>query len=498
MLSASIVLFTVLMQAQPFATVSGLILDRSGNPLAGAVIVYRNVGKIDKEYRDFSGIRVETPKMLAGTGRVYKVKTNRNGAFLMAGVNYGVYDIEITGPDGRLVYKGRKNIGDPSDINAQNVLNVDLSATPGGPLAPGSGTNLTGGKKTKEQEELIRQENLHADKINRLLGQYEAAAAVEDWLNGITLLKKLIALDTNRWQFYQNLGRLQSNLMQFEEAAQSFARGAEVARKTLANPADTDRALTNVGNLLMAEADCYGQMGKLEEAIALYEKAAEAYPHPFMAHYRACSLLAMQSKTDAAIEVCNRAIADDSAQWLPYQSLGGALAEAGKTGDSIATYEKGIAAARKMLEAKPDSETTKAGLGQMLNSQGNQLVKLKQYDDAIAAFTAAAGVAAYPAMPYFNLCATYYNLKRGPEAVAACDQAIASDPAASDAYYIKGAILFGQGKLENGKYVAPPGTAESLNAYLQYAPAGQYAATVKEMIGKLNEPVQRHGRPVKR
>ena len=498
MLNCLIVLLAVLMQALPRATVSGQVLDRSGNPVTGARITYKNVGKVDRNIADFGGIRVETPKMTAGTGRIYKVKTNGNGAFTLVGVDYGIYDIEITGPDGRRLYTGRKNIGDPADINAQNVLNVDLSTVTRGPLAPGGGTNLSGGKKTKAQLDLIREENAHADKINRLLGQYEAAVAIEDWLGATDVLKKLIAVDTNRWEFYYNLGRIETNLMQYDEAASNFARGVEVARKMLANPSDTDRALTHIGDLLMAEADCYDQMGKIEEAVALYEKAAQAFPRPFMAHYRACGVLALHGKTDAAVEVCNRAITDDPSQWLPYQALGGVLAEAGKTGDAIASYEKGIATARKTLEAKPDSGTAKAGLGQMLNAEGNQLVKLKQYDDAIAAFTAAAGVAAYPAMPYFNLCAIYYNLKRSEEAVAACDQAIASDPATSDAYYIKGAILFGEGRLEAGSYVVPPGTVEALNSYLQYAPKGQYAAAVKEMIDKIDEPIRYPGKPAKR
>ena len=69
-----------------------------------------------------------------------------------------------------------------------------------------------------------------------------------------------------------------------------------------------------------------------------------------------------------------------------------------------------------MLEGQPDSRT-KVGLGQMLNSEGNLLIKLKKYDEAISVFSQAAESAAYPAMPYFNLCATYYNLKRSQEAV---------------------------------------------------------------------------------
>jgi hypothetical protein len=68
----------------------------------------------------------------------------------------------------------------------------------------------------------------------------------------------------------------------------------------------------------------------------------------------------------------------------------------------------------------------------------------------------------------------------------------------SDAYYIKGSVLFGQGRAEKGKYVVPPGTSESLSKYLEYAPFGEHARTVREMIDKLNEEIQTTHRPPKK
>ncbi|MGZ7107203.1 MAG: tetratricopeptide repeat protein [Candidatus Angelobacter sp.] len=490
MTSFCLILFALLLPMQRFsASVSGQILDREGKPMVGAEVVYTNVGTVDRS----------ATRIMEGTGKVYKVRTEKNGKFSLIGVEFGVYQIEITGPDGSHVYSGRKHVGDPADaeVEAQNVLNVDLSSALDGPVAPGGGTNLAAGKKTKEQLDLIRQENAHAAKINRVIVQYHTAVAIEDWPNAISLVQQLIALDSNRWEFYQNLGTLQANQMQYQEAAQSFARGVEVAQKTLANPADSDRALTSIGDLLLAEADCYDRMEKVDEAVALYEKAAAVYPHPFMARYRACNVLTNNGKTDAAIDKCNQAIADDPTQWGPYQVLGGVFAAANKPKDALEAYAKGVAAAQKMLEGQPDPRT-KVGLGQMLNSEGHLLVQLKKYDEAIGVFAQAAESAAYPAMPYFNLCATYYNLKRSQEAVAACDHAIASDPTLADAYYIKASILFGQGQLEHGKYVVPPGTTEALNKYLEYAPFGDHARTVRDMIDQLSKDMATPYKPAKK
>ncbi len=483
-------LLALLLPMQYLATVTGQILDREGNPIAGALVTYKYIGMVDRDVRATPGMRSESPKMLEKGGRTFKVKTNKKGAFLLNGLDYGVYDIEITGPDGSPVYSGRKTVGDSGDANSQNILNVDLSTITRLPVDPGGGTNLAAGKKTKAQLELIRQENANAAKINRLIARYHAALEIQDWLTATSLLQELIKLDTHRWEFYQNLGRLQSNQMNYAEAAQTFAKGVEVAEKLLANPADTDRALTNVGDLLMAEADCYDRMEKVDEAVALFDKAATMYPHPFMARYRACNALANRGKTDAAIEKCNQAIADDPAQWEPYQVLGGIFTTADKPKDALEAYGKGVAAAQKKLEQQPDSGHTRFGLGQMLNSQGNLLVQLKQYDGAIGMFTRAAESSAYPAMPYFNLCATYYNVRRSQDALAACDRAISSDPRMPNAYYIKAVILFGQGQVEHGKYAVPPGTTEALAKYLELAPYGEHAGTVKDMIAQLNKPVE--------
>jgi len=495
-----IILFSLLLPIQNVfvATVSGRILDIEGKPLAGAQITYKNIGIYDRQYRADGGMRTEAPQMAEGTGRLYHTKADRKGAFVLNGVSYGVYQIEISGPDGVHVYSGKKTIGHPDDPGSQNILNVDLSLTTKIPVEPGAGTNLAGGKKTKEQLELIRHENARAAKINRLVYQYHTSLAAENWPNAISQLQQLISIDPLRSEFYQNLGTLLANQSRNEEAAQTYAKGVEVAQKVLANPSDTDHALTTIGDLLLAEADCYLRMEKIDDAVSLYDRAAAVYPHPFMARYRACSALNNLGKSDSAVDECNRAIADDPTQWGPYQMLGGIFASAGKPKDALNAYQRGIAVAQKTLEEKPDSRQTKVGLGQMFNSEGNLLLQLKDYDGAIGAFLQGATVGAYPAMPYFNLCTIYYNLKRGEEAVAACDLAISYDPKMAEAYYIKGAILFGKGHLEHGKYVTPPGTLESLNKYLEYAPLGEHVRTVNEMVKQLGEQTETSRQPAKK
>jgi tetratricopeptide (TPR) repeat protein len=475
------------------ATISGHILDREGKPLAGATVQYTNVGILEGSANEGT----VTTRVIEGTGRVYKIKTDKKGNFTLLGVDYGVYQIEITTPDGEKVYTGKKLVGDNTDANVSNTLNVDLSTVEGSRAQAGAGTNLTTDKKTKEQVALIRQENSNAAKINRLIIEFHGAMESKNWTDATRVLQELIALDANRWEFYQNMGTIQANQTHYQEAAQSFAKGVEVAEKLLPTAADPAQARSSLGDLLISEGDCYNRMSKLEDAVALYDKAAAIAPQPATAHYRACNALTNNGKTEAAIEKCNQAIADDPTQWEFYQVLGGAYNTAGKPQEALTSYEKGVAAAKKLIETNPDSGRAKTGLGQMLNSEGNLLVQMKRFDDAINVFSQATGVSAYPAMPYFNLCATYYNLKRGQDAVPACEKAIALDPTMSDAYYIKASILFGQGHAENGKYVAPPGTNELLNKYLEYAPFGQHSGAVRSMIDKLNEEEAAPHKPAK-
>ncbi len=473
-----------------FATVSGQVLDREGHPLDKAAVSYKFIGTVDKQYQKIPGGLYENPKMLERGGRTFTTKTNSKGSFSITGLEYGVYEVRITGPDGALVYFGKKVVGDPGDENSRNVLNVDLSTVYRGPAEPGASTSLAEGKRTREQLALIRQENAHAEKINRLIVRYHAELDLQNWTGAIAALKELIALDTHRWEFYQNLGTLQANQMQYEDAVRSYASAIEVARSTLANATDTDRALSSIGDLFLAQADAYERLGRIDDAVAAYDRAAATYPHPFMAHYRACNTLANNGRPDEAIEKCNQAITDDAARWEPYQLLGGIFAGAGKPNDAIAAYQNGAAAARKALELNAQSMAAKVGLGQMLNAEGNLLVEQKKFEEALPVFSAAAEASAYPAMPYFNLCATNYNLQRLADALAACDHAIASDPRMADAYYIKALILFGQGEVEQGRFVAPPGTSEALNKYLEFDPAGTHVDAVREMINQLNRPVK--------
>jgi tetratricopeptide (TPR) repeat protein len=270
---------------------------------------------------------------------------------------------------------------------------------------------------------------------------------------------------------------------------ETYEKGVELEEKALAGKPDSAEIKTNLSGMMIAEADALHRLNKLDDATRLYDQAASLTTQPAMAYYHACNAQVNRGSATAAVELCRKAIAADPGKWEFYQAMAGAQNSTGKFGDALDTYQAGIQVARQQIAANPDLAMTKAGLGQMLNAEGNLYAQHSQYQEAIAAFSEAAEVSAYAALPWFNVCATYYNMNRLTEAIAACDQALASDPAMAEAYYIKASALFGRGALDHGRYNVPDGTRETLNKYLELSPFGEHANYVREMLDKLDSTI---------
>ena len=51
-------------------------------------------------------------------------------------------------------------------------------------------------------------------------------------------------------------------------------------------------------------------------------------------------------------------------------------------------------------------------------------------------------------------------------------------------------VLYGQGKLEHGKFTAPPAASEALTKYLELDPNGPHANDAREMLQKIGADVE--------
>jgi len=188
---------------------------------------------------------------------------------------------------------------------------------------------------------------------------------------------------------------------------------------------------------------------------------------------------ALDAKQWPDAEAALKQLLSSEPRWEYSEALGTAQMNQGHYADSLESYQRAIDLAQK--NASP-ADTTR-----IYTMIGNANLKLKKNDAAIAAFNKAAALSPNPAVAYFNVCATMYNIGQpAAKIVAACDKAIAADPKKADAYFVKGSALFGEGAVDkSNKYVVPPGAVEALKQYLVLAPGGPHAQDVKQMLDAL-------------
>jgi tetratricopeptide (TPR) repeat protein len=194
----------------------------------------------------------------------------------------------------------------------------------------------------------------------------------------------------------------------------------------------------------------------------------------------------------AQITALKAIVATDPTRWDYFEALGDAQSSQEDYAGAVESFEKGVEAAQQFVSSssanssrvfESDRDRAKAGMAQMLTSEGNACLKLKKNDQAVAAYTKAAELSSNPATAYLNLCIMDYNTKDFDGALHACDKSIAADPSRADPYFIKGSVLLTSGKVDkDGKIIARPGAAEALKKYLELAPRGTYASQAKQIL----------------
>jgi tetratricopeptide (TPR) repeat protein len=161
-------------------------------------------------------------------------------------------------------------------------------------------------------------------------------------------------------------------------------------------------------------------------------------------------------------------------------------------GAAIDDYQKAI---QLKQAAPPDPKDPSAGpktLAAYYNNLAEAYAKTNKTDDAVKSYQAA--VQANPSQAgqyYFNIGAVLTNAGKADDALAAFDKVIAADPTRADAYYWKGVNLIAKETMDkDNKAVAPPGTAEAFQKYLELAPTGPYADPAKQMLASIGAPVE--------
>jgi tetratricopeptide (TPR) repeat protein len=181
---------------------------------------------------------------------------------------------------------------------------------------------------------------------------------------------------------------------------------------------------------------------------------------------------------DQAITILQEAANSDPTKDLLWAYLGDANRGAKKYPEAIEAYQKALA-------ISPNSGAYHDGLADSYAKSG-------QVDKAVAEYAAAAQADPTKAATYyFNEGAIFTNTGKVDEAITAFDKCLQADPSRADAYYWKGVNMIGKATTDkSGKMIAPPGTAEAFNKYLELDPNGKNADAAKQMLASIGAQVE--------
>ena len=158
--------------------------------------------------------------------------------------------------------------------------------------------------------------------------------------------------------------------------------------------------------------------------------------------------------------------------------------------------ESAIDAYQKAIQLKQGADNSKdpnanKSVAAYYNNLAEAYAKANKIDDAVKTYALAAQADPTNATQYyFNTGAVCTNAGKVDDAIAAFDKVIAADPNKADAYYWKGVNMIGKATLQGDKMVAPPGTAEAFQKYLELQPTGANADAAKQMLASIGASVE--------
>jgi tetratricopeptide (TPR) repeat protein len=153
-------------------------------------------------------------------------------------------------------------------------------------------------------------------------------------------------------------------------------------------------------------------------------------------------------------------------------------------------YQKAIDLRAASEQAQKDPENN-VKMAAYYNNLAEVDAKAGKTDDSITNYSKAAQLDPTHAATYlFNEGAVLTNAGKVDDAITAFDKVIAADPTKADAYYWKGVNLIGKATLKGDKMIAPDGTAEAFQKYLELQPDGKMAQPAKDMLASIGASVE--------
>ena len=188
--------------------------------------------------------------------------------------------------------------------------------------------------------------------------------------------------------------------------------------------------------------------------------------------------------SEALMQKDTAAKPDAAVLWL---ELGVAQAGQKKNSDAETSLKKAVDLDAAGKKPNPEIEAAaNNSLGEVLANEG-------KVPEAQAAYEAAAKInPSQAAMYYGNEAIVMSRAGQNDGVVAAADKAIAADPTKPIPYYLKGQALVSKATVDSktGKIVAPPGTVEAYQKYLELDPNGPFSNEVKGVLQGMGEQVK--------
>lgn len=345
-----------------YAMLSVLLLALGALPAWSQTVSAQVEGTVTEATKPLPSVKVILTNK--GTGKVFNTKTDKNGKFLIVGVPYGDYEVEVISASGEKLFHQKTAQVAPSDTSVASVMKIDISETKsssGESGKPGEGGQPKYTKEQKEQIEEIKKQNEKAQNANALINQAMNAMNAKNWQEAQAPLQQLVAIDPNNWQYASALGDAYLNTGQFDQAVDSYQKGIQAAESnTTVDPKNpiTDPAKKKLGEgkMLTNLGNAYLKLHKNKEAVDAYTKAASLDPNPSIAYFNLCATQYNTGNVEGALDACDKAIAADPNKADAYFIKGSLLIAASTTDkEGKVTAPPGAAdALKKYLELQPD------------------------------------------------------------------------------------------------------------------------------------------------
>ncbi|HVH86381.1 MAG TPA: tetratricopeptide repeat protein [Terriglobales bacterium] len=198
----------------------------------------------------------------------------------------------------------------------------------------------------------------------------------------------------------------------------------------------------------------------------------------------------MQAKNyDQAVQVMQQAEqADNGQHHQVYGVLGAAYLNDKKYPEAIDALNKAVQLASTQAQTTP---TAKPTLATYYDNLGQAYAKAGKIPEAVDAYNKEVEQdPTHASQAYYNEGAVLTNSGKVDDANAAFTKSIQADPNHADSYYQRAINSLQKATVDkSGKMVAPPGTADDFNKYLELQPNGPYAEGAKQMLDTLGQKV---------